>query len=170
MRAPYLEPLVNYLKNSNILNGHGISGVPDLNGQNIFPFADWNDDTDSASYGPFLVIIEPGTSENLNSNQERTDCKNEFEHEIIIRVQAINKRNTDQALQESQTGNVTTYTGAFIDAQKLEDLVRATILAFNSTINFDAGYSPLFLKDMPKQESIDGWIILPQIYTTRIMF
>jgi len=169
-RAPYLEPLLNWLKNSTTLNNHGIPGVPDLANKNIFPYAEWDDDMDSTTYGSALVILEPDDSDNLDFDANRGDCVNQMGHNLIVRTQVDNKRNTQQAMQESQVGIVTTLSGAYIQAIKLEELVRKAILEFNASFTSYPGWDALLIAGTKKAESRDGFLVLSQLYSTKYMF
>jgi len=166
-RIPYLAPLVNFLKASTILNNHGIPGVPDLNGENIYVYSDWSAHKDSRNYGP-LLLIQPTTGHNLDD--KRPDCLNEFESEFLIMTQVKNARKTQQHFQEDVAAGVTTYEGAYIDAANLEDLIRQTILQFNVQVLPNAGYTPVRLKGLQDTVSEDGFLVLKQVYTTKIMF
>jgi len=167
-RIPYLEPLVNYLKASTILNNHAIPGVIDLAGQNIYVFSEWTEHKDARNFGA-LLIIQPNDGDNT-SEKERPDCINEFEKELFVLTQVKNARKTQQHFQENVNLGVTTYEGAYMDAARLEDLVRQTIIQFNLQVPVNAGYTPLQLKGLKTEFSEDGFLVLKQIYTTKIMF
>lgn len=166
-RIPYLEPLVNWLKASPTLNNHGIAGVPDLAGKNIYVYSEWSEHKDSRNYGP-LLLIQPTSADNLDQN--RPDCLNEFSSEFFVMCQVKNARKTQQHFQEDISTGVTTYEGGYPDAANLEDLVRQTILEFNVQVLPNAGYSPVELKGLETAYSEDGLVVLKQIYTTKIMF
>jgi len=166
-RVPYLEPLVNFLKASTTLNNHGIPGVIDLAGQNIYVFAEWTQHKDARNYSA-LLIIQPGEGDNQTEN--RPDCLNEFDLEFIVRTQVSNKRKTQQHFQENVQAGVTSYEGAYMDAARLEDLVRQTIVQFNAQVLPNAGYTPVVLKGLQDEFSEDGYLVLKQVYTTKIMF
>lgn len=167
-RIDYLEPLVNYMKASPILNNHGITGVPDINGKNIFVFSDWSifKNAKSWSYG---VIIKPMESRLQNENQPN-NCKSILEHRVMIGVQVKNARNTQNHFQEDVQAGITSYTGAYPQADAFDSLVRQTILAYNDTLDFDNLLKPLVLVELPEPEESDGYLMMPSIYSTTYIY
>lgn len=165
-RIEYLEPLVNFMKTSPILNGHGIPNVPDINGGNIFVFSDWDiyRNVINWSYG---IIIKPLSS---RPTTVRPGCRTPMDHRVMIGVQVSNARNVQQHFQENIQGGVTSYTGAYPQAAKFEELVRETILAYNSSIQDDDVLKPLDLVEMPEPEESDAYLMMPSIYQTNYVF
>lgn len=170
VRINYLDPLVNFLKTSPILNNHGIPGVPDINGKNIWVFSDWDifKNAKSWSYG---VIIKPMESRpNVDNLDSFSYCKTPMEHRVMIGVQVKNARNTQNHFQEDVQGGITTYTGAYPQAAQFEELVRETILAYNKSIRLDEILKPLQLVELPEPEESDGYLMMPSIYQTTYVF
>lgn len=168
IRINYLEPLVNYLKASPILNNHGIPGVPDINGKNIWVFSDWSifKNAKSWSYG---VIIKPLESR-PNADNLQKNCRTPMEHRVMIGVQVKNARNTQNHFQEDVQAGITSYTGAYPQAAKFEELVRETVLAYNESIRLDEVLKPLMLVELPEPEESDGYLMMPSIYQTTYVF
>lgn len=168
VRINYLEPLVNFLKSSPILNGHGIPDVPDLQGRNIFVFSDWTifKNAKSWSYG---VIIKPLESR-VSVDGIVPNCRVPMSHRVMIGVQVKNARNTQQHFQEDIQAGITSFTGAYPQASRLEELVRDTILAYNTSIEHDDFLKPLTLVELPEPEESDGYLMMPAIYETRYVF
>ena len=167
-RIDYLEPLVNYLKASPILNGHGIPNVPDLQGKNIFVFSDWNKEklTSNWSYG---LVIKPLESR-LNIEIVDPFCKTSLDHRVMIGCQVRNPRRNQQHFQEDVQAGITSYTGAYPQASKLEELVRDTILAYNQSIQMEMILKPLTLVELPEPEESDGYLMMPAIYQTTYIY
>lgn len=168
IRINYLEPLVNYLKASPILNNHGIPGVPDINGKNIWVFSDWSifKNAKSWSYG---VIIKPLESR-PNADNLQPNCRTPMQHRVMIGVQVKNARNTQNHFQEDVQAGITSYTGAYPQAAKFEELVRETVLAYNESIRLDEVLKPLMLVELPEPEESDGYLMMPSIYQTTYVF
>lgn len=168
IRINYLNPLVNYLKASPILNNHGIPGVPDINGKNIFVFSDWTifKNSKSWSYG---VIIKPMESRPVSDNLQ-PNCRTAMEHRVMIGVQLKNARNTQNHFQEDVQLGITSFTGAYPQAAQFEELVRNTILAYNESIRLDEVLKPLMLVELPEPEESDGYLMMPSIYQTTYVY
>lgn len=176
-RIEYLEPLVNYLRTSTILNNHGIAGVPDINGKNIFVFSDWTVFKNAKSW-QYGVIIKPLESSIIDGPNlgSRSDCKSHMRHQVMIGVQVKNARNTQQHFQDNVNGGILSYTGAYPQAAKFEELVRETILAYNNAIvtigspQYNQLLNPLTLVGCPEPEESDGYLMMPSIYQTTYFY
>ena len=168
IRINYLDPLVNYLKASPILNNHGIPGVPDIKGKNIWVFSDWSifKNAKSWTYG---VIIKPMESR-PNADNLQPNCRTPMEHRVMIGVQVKNARNTQNHFQEDVQAGITSYTGAYPQAAQFEELVRNTVLAYNDSIRLDEVLKPLMLVELPEPEESDGYLMMPSIYQTTYVF
>ena len=81
-----------------------------------------------------------------------------------------NARNTQQHFQEDIQAGITSFTGAYPQASRLEELVRDTILAYNSSIEHDDFLKPLTLVELPEPEESDGYLMMPAVYETRYIF
>lgn len=176
-RIDYLEPLTNYLITSPILNNHGIPGVPDINGKNVFVFSDWNTLKNSRSW-TYGVIIKPLDSRIIENGNlgPRSDCKSQMRHQVMIGVQVKNARNTQQHFQDNVNGGILSYTGAYPQAAKFEELVRETILAYNQALTtigspqYNQLLNTLTLVGCPEPEEKDGYLMMPSIYQTTYFY
>ena len=88
----------------------------------------------------------------------------------MIGVQVKNARNTQNHFQEDVQAGITTYTGAYPQAAKFEELVRNTILAYNESIRLDEVLKPLALVELPEPEESDGYLMMPSIYQTTYVY
>lgn len=168
-RIDYLVPLVNFLKASTILNGHGLPDVPDLNNENIFVFSDWelSKNVKNWSYG---LIIQPLESSFKFEPKANANCQTIMTARVQIGVQLKNPRQLQQHFQTNVQAGFTTFTGAYPQASALEDLVRETILAYNESIKHDQSLRPLVLVELPEPEESDGYLMMPAIYETEHIF
>lgn len=178
-RVPYLEDLLTFLSQSPILNGHGLfdqNGRPiiDINGSNIFVMAEYKMIHELNNKSHHVLLIPLKTKIKAPDSKSNT-CKAIGEHYFMICCVTMNLRNPNQHFQVNcpVPGGPMNLTGAYVDAAHLENLVRQTVLDFNSTqfnLNPNKTYSPFQLLELPEPEEHNGHLIHKQIYCTSYTF
>lgn len=171
-RIPYLTPLVNFLKASTTLNNHGIPGLPDMKGKNIFVVSAY-DGLATLNNFFFGVIIHPMGSVQVEQD-ERIKCDGNLEHKVMIAAMVKNARSLQAHFQENVSGSNTSYTGAYPMAAAFEEIIRKTILEFNASIESESStitdFTPFRLVELPEPDEHNDLLVMPMIYKTSYVF
>jgi len=174
IRVPYLEDLVNHLKSSTILNGHGMPDVPDLNGDCIFVKAQYRGIDEDNQFSPAIWII-PMESTPVKKIDGQNDCKQPMIHRLMICAVVKNVYGCRDHFEENVSGGQTSLIGSFMEASKFEMLLRDTILEFNESVVDASGtecksYQRLQLCELPEPDEHNGHLIMPTLWETRYVF
>jgi len=169
-RLRWLDDLVNFLKVSPDLNGHGISGIPDLNGSNIFVHGDYSGFETLNNFFHGLIISPLGARP-----VQDLDCATSVEHDVLLGAMMKDDRAIPAHFQENIQGGVTSFTGAYPQASKFEYQVRKAMLAFNEALHNNLignnwQYQPFTLVDMPEPYLHNGLIVMRSLYRTKYVY
>ncbi len=168
-RIPYLNDLVKFLQTTPIINGHGIVGIPDLNGQNVVVKSEYYGIDEDNAYG-YSLWIHP--MESSISNGKAHNCRQDMVHKINILSVAknvFNARNHFEQDRDILTQDVAMI-GAYNDAAAIESLVREAMFVFNSSIPIESLYSEFSLVNLGEPDEHNGHLILPSTWEVKVTF
>jgi hypothetical protein len=166
-RMVWLDPLVNHLKQSSFLNGHGSDEYPDLAGENIYVVANYNEFME-INQRLFGVIISPMEGE----PRDVQECGTEFTFRFMVGAMANDVSNTLQNFTENIQNDFTDLQGAYPYAATFEHQIRLAILEFNEILKTQRGwqYQPFECVSLEREFVHNGLIVMRTIYQTKFNF
>lgn len=142
-------------------------------GQFVFPMSEYRVLNEKNQITPAIWII-PRDARLVNTRNPEfgQDCKTMVEERVLICVAVRNAINTEDHIKHVN-GSPSNMYGAYVRASELEDLVRASVLAFNKAVSDDNGireYQPLRFLDLPEPDEHNGHFVLAQNYSVNFTF
>lgn len=166
-RIPYLNDLVKFLQTSPIINGHGLAGVPDLNGQNVIVKSEYYGIDEDNQYG-YALWLHPMDSRIVGDKPH--NCRQDMVHRINFLAVAKNVRQSRNHFDQDR--NIITedvaMIGAYNDAAAIEGLVRQAMFEFNNNISIEELYSGFNLVELGEPDEHNGHLILPSTWEVKV--